>query len=410
MQELSKEKLSIVPALGALDKISHDLRFLGYCSEQTKRQIIDEEKTHAAEIVASACYETDIPRNYYIKNQEVVDEHGVSLNNVLEKGINYIEDGHDKKPGWEWELKRRKSEKQNLEEIAGMPEGFACVEISSTDSSKSEGELKGWGYSGSTLIRFTYKNTEAQLIQRNIMVNTSDISILNKLRIYVDNGAGALKNSDELLASPIFISLNNDKLEYFAADIKNFIKKQESSKQPLNYLFSIIKKAKTTKTNSWDYVKDHPVFDEMFSEMVNLARNDNFSESDINLLRAGAWQVLLDGKLKNNSDTGSIDVGISKAMAIGAVFTSCGGTVSYEKENTDNIVTYFDRFSVASSLLNRINKLGNCKACGVTDIMYGCGVYCKSCNKIWCKEYISSGKQLSDKEVLQKKYVFLFWR
>lgn len=410
MQELTKEKLSINPALGALDKITHDLQFLGYCSEQTKKQIIDEEKTHAAEIVASACYETDIPRNYFLKNHDVIDEYGVSLGNVLEKGIKHIEEGHDKKPGWGWELKRRKSEKQNLEEIIGMPEGFACVEISSTDLSKPESELKQWGYSGSTLVRLTYKNSVGNLTQRNIMFNSSDIKILNKLRIEIDSSSKNIDNSDEMLASPIFVSIKNDNLEYLIADIKNFIKKQESSRQPLNYLFNIIKKAKITRTNSWDYVKEHPVFDDLFNEMVNLARGNNFTESDINLLRAGAWQLLLDNKIEVNSDTGSIDAGISKAKAIGAVFTSCGGTISYENQKTEGIFTYFDRFSVASSLMNRVNKLGNCKACGIKDMMYGCGVYCKGCNKIWCQEYISSGKQLSNKEVLQKKYVFYFWR
>lgn len=411
MQEITKEKPYIGPALGALEKIEHDIKTFGYCSEQTKKQIIDEEKTHAAEIVASACYETDIPREYYLRNDDIFDGHGVSLKNVLEKGIKHIEQGHFKKNGWEWELKRRKSESKNLEKIISMPEGLACIEISSTDISKPESELKSWGYSGSTLVRVTYKNNNGILTQRNVMFNISDIKTLNMLRKEIDFNSDYINNSDELLSSPLFVSVNNGNLDCFVAEIKNFIKEQESSRKPLNYLLNVVKRSKNANNNSWEVVKDHYIFEEMFNEMTSLVNNNIFSETDINLIRAGAWQVLLDqvSSSKNTMATPSINNGKARALSLGAVFTSCGGTITLESPANSYTSGFFDRYQTAKSLLDRISISGTCKACGVSAMMYGCGVYCRGCNSIWCQEYIDTGRQLSHKEILEKKYKFLFW-
>lgn len=411
MQVKNKEKLSSGSSVKALEKIIYDLETLGYCSEQTKKQIIDEEKTHAAEVLASVCYETDIPRNYFIKANDIVDGHGVSLSNVLDKGVEHIENDYNKKPGKNWELRRRKIEKQNLESIIYMPEGVVCVEISSTDISKPETELKEWGYSGSTLLRITYKEDAQNVVQRNIMLDFSDMKILNMLRKKVDTTSEDLKTSEEILASPLFISVKNDNFEAFVSDLKNFAKNQEASSKPHLYLLNIIKKSKTAKNNSWDFVKENLIFEEMFNEIQKLAESKNLSEHDINIIRIGTWQVLMDqARNITNCTELTIDDGKAKARAIGAVFTSCGGTVSVEISSQHTTSGYFDRYFTATALINRICKLGFCRACGVNSFMYGCGVYCKNCNATWCNEYIYSGKQLSDNEVLQKRYLFFFWR
>ncbi|MEM6997760.1 MAG: hypothetical protein AAF413_02500 [Patescibacteria group bacterium] len=45
---------------------------------------------------------------------------------------------------------------------------------------------------------------------------------------------------------------------------------------------------------------------------------------------------------------------------------------------------------------------GNCHACGSTTDLYGCGVFCYSCNKVWCQEYAVSGRQLEIEEVKRR--------
>lgn len=410
MQDINKNKLLQAPALKSLEKIASEIELLGYCTEKTKQQIVDEEKTHAAEILASVCYETDIHRHYFLNSNDIVDEYGVSLGGVLDKGIQYIEAQGNQKPGWDWELRRRKIEKHNFESIKNMPEGVLCMEISSTDTTKPLAELKEWGYSGASLIRVSYKKDSNKIIQRNIMLSSSDVKILNTLRKLVDPTSFKLTNSEDFLSSPLFISVNQNSFEGFIAKLKNHVKKEESTKNPLNYVLNAFKNSLTAKKNSWDLVKDHQIFEEMFDEMVNLAKLSNFSDKEINLIRAGAWQVLID-QIKNNDNKHggcSINTGKAKAKAMGAVFTSCGGTISFESSTLNGFFSYFDRYNTAASLLNRIDKLGCCKACGSNAFMYGCGVYCRGCNTIWCNEYIETGKQLSNQEVLEKKYKFYF--
>lgn len=413
MQDNKFELKSINPSLKAIDYIKHDLDKFGYCTEKTKQQIIDEEKTHAAEIVAAFCYGTDIPRDYRLNGDDLVDEHGVSLRRVLDGGIDFLKLEENKKAGWSWELNRRKIERSNLASIVAMPVGVACVEISSTDQLRPESELKNWGYAGSSFARITYRHNNDQFMQRNIMLDTSDLRILNELRKTIEVSSEDCANSEELLANPQFVCVDKLSFEILSAKINNFNKNLQIEHNPPKYLLSIIRQAKKTRENSWEFVKEHDIFNELLNEFMSLAATTSISESEINTMRAGAWQVMID-ELSNDKSKeslgSSIHQGVSKARAIGAVFTSCGGTVSLQNFSSIQEGSFYDRYSVASMLVNRISGMGFCKSCGVSSIMYGCGVYCRSCNSAWCEEYIYRGIQLSDKEVFNKVYGSYFRR
>ena len=412
MQEKLLDKPHIHPALSAFDRIHNDMLVFGYCSENTKKQIIDEEMTHAAEILSVGNIEADIPRTYRVGEEGLSDDYGVCLSNVLDRGISYLEDSAVKKSGWDWELKRRKIEKENLKNIIAAPIGIACVEISPTDITKPANELRNYGYTGDTLLRVSFRVSEKQLVQRNIIIRTSDLKILNKLRIHIDNRDCASNNAEEFLAGMLYVSIDNHNFESFIANTKNFISNEIAKEKPASFIASLIRRAKKTTNNSWEIINNHAdLFNAMYQKFEELAQNKHADEDSVNRIRAGVWQLLRDASRPEGPHHGemySIDSGIAKARAVGAVFTSCGGTVSFDKELTASATGYFDRFDTIKMLLGKISGTGSCRSCGAEGMIYGCGAYCKSCNKVWCSVYLDSGKQLSHKEVFEKQYYSFF--
>ena len=54
-------------------------------------------------------------------------------------------------------------------------------------------------------------------------------------------------------------------------------------------------------------------------------------------------------------------------------------------------------------LQRRYAGYGKCLSCGASGSLYGCGVFCRTCNNIWCWEYLDSKRALSYKEVNKMK-------
>lgn len=417
MQGIQKTNLLKNPSLASLEFIRQDHFSFGHIQEKTKKRIIDEEMTHAAEIVAAVTNSADIPRFYSLTNEDLIDPHGVSLKNVLVNGIDYLESGQVKRPGDWWELRRRKIELKNLDRIIAMPLGFASIEISPTDFSKPEGELKIQGYTGDTLVRVSFKNRDNGVLQRNIIIKSSDLKLLNKLRNIIEKGCEKVYSAEEALEKVQFVSVLDKDFETFIASISNFAKSELLNGRPLEFVsgaFSAyIKKSK----NSWDVVRKHQdLFEQMYQRMELLSIKDNLNSKELDNLRAGVWQMLCDEAecldAKKTKKKLLIDEGIKRACLAGAVFTACGGTIEAGRTSAISMGGstggYYDRYNTVKLLIDRLCGIGCCKACGATGFTYGCGVYCKSCNQVWCQAYLKTGKQLSDKEVAVSKYYSFF--
>lgn len=399
------------PAVTSAERIKSDIDTFGYCREATKAQIIDEEKTHAAEILSSVSQSADIPRVYKTISGDAVDKFGVSLSTVLNNGIKYLEENFSECEGSDWELKRRKIELKNLQESISLPAGMVSVEISATDYTKPEHQRLKFGYGGDTLVRINYKKTDSELVQRNIIVKTSDLKKINQLRRLIDSYAENIQSSEEALDKMIYVSAVEASVNNLVAKINNFASEQHSNLRPANYLLSLIIRSKKQAINSWEFINQNDeVFEAMFMEMQKIASNYKSDES-INDIRVGGWQILLDRfKNQDNFDKEiSVTRGLMKAKAIGAVFTSCGGTIGLD-DGVSRLggPNYFGRYEVVSMLLDRINDSGSCQSCGTEGLLYGCGVYCRSCNLVWCQEYLKSGRQLSDKEIGWRKYFYYY--
>lgn len=411
-EQLAQNNLSS-PAVTSAERIKKDIDTFGYCREATKQQIIDEEKTHAAEILSSVSLSADIPRIYKTINGDAVDKFGVSLNTVLNNGIKYLEDNSFNWEGAEWELQRRKIEQKNLHESILMPAGIVSVEISATDYTKPENQRLKFGYGGDTLVRINFKKNDSELVQRNIMVKTSDLKRINQLRKLVDSSAENIQSAEEALSKMIYVSATEASVNNLVTKVINFATAQHSNLKPASYLLSIIKRCKKQTVNSWEFINQNDeVFEAMFMEMQKKATS-YICDDCINDIRVGGWQILLD-RFNNQNDSDkevSVTNGLMKAKAIGAVFTSCGGTIGFDEDSFSKLggSNYFGRYEVVSMLMGRVNDNGPCQSCGTNGLLYGCGVYCRSCNLVWCQEYLESGRQLSDNEISWRKYFYYYY-
>jgi hypothetical protein len=370
MQETLHKEHNLSPARASIGLIEPSRNQDSSSRETIKNRIIDEEMTHASEILAAITGDADIPRIYYEFAGDLIDPHGVSLSSVLSKGIEYLENSLDKRGGWQWELRRRKIEQINLKKIIAAPQGVACIEISPTDLTKPSHELREQGYTGDTLVRVSYKNN-GQVYQRNIILNTSDIKILNALRVKMEKGTKKILTAEESLESMLFIPVEFNNFESFIDDFKNFSTNEISKKTPAKYLASLMRKSKKLKQNSWEVVNaNKDIFYSMYDEFENLANSGCATEDQVNLIRAGVWQLIINRSSENtNEKLSTITEGIALAKSVGAVFTSCGGTVTVEAEADSLYGVYLGRYETVKMLQNKINGYGSCRSCGSVGLM-----------------------------------------
>lgn len=59
----------------------------------------------------------------------------------------------------------------------------------------------------------------------------------------------------------------------------------------------------------------------------------------------------------------------------------------------------YERGREAAELIARWAGRGGCASCGRVADLYGCGVFCYGCNKAWCDEYSSTGRQLEPADI-----------
>jgi len=410
-----KNKLNLLknPSLASLEIIRQDFSTIGYAQEKTKSRIIDEEMTHAAEVVAAVTNNADIPRFYSQVGMDLIDTHGVSLKNVLANGIDYIEKGHSNRLGDWWELRRRKIELKNLDGIVSMPIGFASIEISPTDLSKPKEELRTQGYTGDTLVRVTYKCMDKSVIQRNIILKASDLKTLNKLRNIIEKGSEKVKAAEEALEKMQYVAVLEKDFESLVTTISNFANSELLSYNPLKFVSGALSRYRQKSLNSWEVVSSNQdLFEQMYQRMEMLSNKNTLDGKELDKIRAGVWQILCNqakySDIKKANKNLLIEDGIRNACLAGAIFTACGGTVSVGESSAKGIGGYSDRYNAVRLLIDRFCGVGRCNACGSSGFTYGCGVYCKSCNQVWCQAYLMTGKQLSDKEVANTQYYSFF--
>lgn len=374
---------------------------------------IAEEQTHAAEILALVTGRAIIPREYTLEDYDLYSEDGDTLRQILDDGIvdseAQIIEG---KPGASKELQRRKIERANLDHITSLPVGFALIESSAADLTWTKEERRAQGYPDHTMVRLTARLSPSTFKQLNIILQTSDLSIINRCRRMIEPGVSDILSSEELLKSPQIVGVSDSDIESLARVIETeYVRSTMSfsasglAKTALGRVVMKRKIAKElAKTNSWEYVVSQPdVFNVLFDSFVSasmLDRDDWFNAAAV--VRGGAWYKLIErfeGRDKTNTivDPEELRRSAQCAATAGIAFTGCGGTI--EMKSVLGGSSFMDRMFESATLMNTRAGRGCCASCGASGDLYGCGAFCQGCNKIWCEEYVLSGGQLEAKEV-----------
>lgn len=381
-------------------RIKDDIDKFNQIQAETFKLILDEEKTHAAEILAQYTKSGDIPRIYFKKADDLVDGHGVSLKNVLDGGIRALEQADFKKPGSQWELRRRQIERQNLDILTNLEIGQIAVEVSPTDFTKSHDELISFGYTGSTLVRVTHRQNMDKYVQRNIILNDSSLDFINDIRRLINEKTETINSAEEALANVSIINGGLDEVNELAASFKIADANKNELKSAFSFVKQTVKNNLYNQINAWDFIENN---DDVLVALVQSFKDlqpDVSVDGSIDNLRAGAWRILIE-RLNNQDVDKSVDIiaGSQRAIESGMTFVACGGVVDLVGLNalTSRISTYF-------KLYNNIYGFGICTACDDKNFLYGCGVFCFDCNSIWCDEYLISGLQLDKKDLLEKRY------
>lgn len=418
MQEkISHNFLRNAAEVRSIAEIERDVRLYGNLLPETRRKIIDEEKTHAAEILAGFTKRGCVPREYYLEDGKLVDEYGYSLDRVIEFGV---KDTEEKialgVPGADKELLRRQAELHVLRsQVMVMPPGSACIEWSATDNLWSEEELRIQGYPGDTHVRLTVRVDEKTLRQYNIILQGSDLRVINKCRRAIHPSTEPLSSALEILQCPLITSLSKEHPDNFVELIRTeFSRALLSVNKPraaLNMLKVFVRKRK----DAWSHVNDH---DDIFDALVDTFEQAACINPDewrnlADQARGGAWQLLVEGldnkitKRRESITTSSVAAAGQRAAAAGAVFTACGGTVSMKPLWHEGISSK-DRVGIVKMLLGAEAGHGVCGSCQDDGELKGCGVFCEPCNEVWCEEFLLTGRQLQPEEIMLKRYLSFF--
>lgn len=409
----------------SIAKIDRDIRAHGCLLPKTRLEIVDEEKTQAAEILAAVTKRGCVPREYTLETGELLDEYGYSLRQVLEYGVS---DAEEKAAsgviGAAKELERRRAELYVLKaQIMVMPTGTACVEWSAADNSWSEQELEAHGYPGDTHVRLTTRLDHKTFRQYNIILQGSELDVINECRRSIHPNAEPLDSALEVLQHPQIIYFDDGKSSDFIEQIRTDFSGALFSANKPRAILNMLKNSFRKHKDAWEYVNEN---DDIFNALVDSfelrAGSDPAEWRELaDQARGGAWQLLLErysGKIaKHNKHVTSASVGAAgqRAAAAGAVFIACGGSVSMKSSQPEDISS-LDRTGIVETLLRIKGGRGVCQSCDKDGELYGCGAFCEHCNKVWCEEYALTGYQLQPKEILIKKYfaysrgtLGLFW-
>jgi hypothetical protein len=387
--------------------MARELAVFGEVSQEVRNMILDEELTHAVEVLAAQekAYAV-VPRIFYKHGEDLLDVHNQSLITVLDGGIESSQiELDDNVPGADWELSRRQAERRNLERIINMAPGTMCVEISLPPIDKPEDEQLAQHYNGLTMLRASIKD-QAQpdkITQYGFVLPVSNPDFLLALQQHL--GVEPVDRIDSLktLQEPIIRPIDQP-AESAAKEIDNLIGAALLETSVGYSAVRMIKRAIESRREAWDFVSSdahHDLHLELLANMEFAAKLDPDERAHaMNAIRSGFWKEYKDrfnNRWHSRLAGKIIAEAASRAVADGDVFIACGSTVNATNFNTKEAAS--SRAQVAESLRREVRGSGACQACGANGTLYGCGVFCGRCNDKWCDEYSRSGKQLNAKEL-----------
>lgn len=395
------------PTTRSVELFADDLRNFGLVRPETAQAVIDEELTNAAEDTAKTKSGYGVvPRTYYQRGETLVDKYQNDLVEIFDDGIEWCqEEVLAGKPGAGWELERRRADRDNLDKILTLSSGEALIEISSTPLDKPQHERETQGYNGMTHVRVSAKEAD-RVEQSNFFLPTSEPHFLLRLQSLVGMPLGQRTiSSQQLLERPITTQLN-------VKEIESLIGVALLDLSPDHAILAMVKKAASARREAWEFVSSDEhgelrrELERKISELASLP--SQWWLNGINDLRKGFLKELrerYDGNVSAAKYGEVIGTAAAQAVADGDVFITCGGAI----ESTAPVASGSSRSSVANKLRNEVKGSGTCTACGAAGPLYGCGVFCKACNDVWCDKYLT-GEQLSAKQIRYLRHVKLAGR
>lgn len=397
LKERSQERIALGPTTRSVKLFYLDMKYYGQVRPETAQAVIDEEQTNAAEDIARVKSKyAAVPRMYFQKDHDLVDIHGNHLKEVLSDGVKWAEnDAVNVVPGANWELARRQAELKNLERFIESEPGTVFVEISAPPQ-KPIHELRQQGYCEMTHVRISAKGLTSKVLQHNLYLPYANTKFSERLQKML--GADAVyDDAQRLLENPIVIT-GADNLQASIKEVENLCGVALLNTDADKSILQMIKKASGAKKEAWEFVSSS-AHDDLYNELRQrieiLAENEpRFWAKGMEEIRIGYLKELrerYDGKRRWAENGSIIDAAAAQAVAQSDVFITCGGTIEARGAKA---AAQASATEVAAKLMHEVKGSGTCQACGAKGTLYGCGVMCSACNRIWCAEYAkSSGKR-----------------
>ena len=397
LKERSQERIALGPNTRSVELFCLDLRYYGQVRPETAQAVIDEEQTNAAEDIARVKSKyAAVPRMYFQKDHDLVDIHGNHLKEVLSDGVKWAEnDAASMVPGANWELARRQAELKNLERFIESEPGTVFVEISAPPQ-KPTHELRQQGYCEMTHVRISAKGLTNKVLQHNLYLPHANTKFSERLQEML--GADVVYGeAQRLLENPIVLT-GADNLQASIKEVENLCGAALLNTDADKSILQMIKKASGAKKEAWAFVSSEAHTDlntELRQKIAKLSKEDpRFWGSGMEEIRTGYLKELrerYDGKIRKANAGSIIDAAAAQAVADSDVFITCGGTIEARGVKAAALASAAE---VAAKLRYEVKGSGTCQACGAKGSLYGCGVMCGECNRIWCAEYAkSNGKR-----------------
>lgn len=427
----------IDPAVRSVHSLAADIQLHGAPTPKRLKAVADSERTHAVEVVVASSENgwAIIPRYYDQVGGQLYDEHGDELVDVANNGVTDARLKVEASvPGAGLELERRKAERSTIDKIIDMPLGTVCVETSAAPLHWSKEERSTQGYDQLCQTRVTYKKPDGKITQFVIVTKSSDPEFLKARQRQLGIPESAITtNADDLLASPQFYEYVRDEKELIEETDRDIMVATINSQDPAavgNMALRGLKRGREV----WAFAKEQKALEaELLQNFIRLAMDNKSSwKVGANYIRTGYWTLLEDrynGDVSEgwtdhpnmqyvspaiiqaasriiHGNESSIFGAAERAASLGRVFAACGNLIvanSISSPELNNLGG--GRLSAAANreLLERSGTYGACEACGTKGDLYGCGVFCRDCNKDWCDEEARSGKQLSYKELAKRR-------
>lgn len=394
-----------------VDLMADELAMLGYISPELWAMALDEEDTHAAELLPAQdkmAYAT-VPRNYRQEDGDLVDKHNQHLTAVLDGGVAHIKERlASGVPGSDWELRRRLAERKNLDRIIDMPTGSVCLEISASPFDKPKPEQKAQHYTDLTIVRASFKGHEGEVDQYNYVLPISSLEFLRAVQSKLGrHGENQILASDELLENPIIEPVDQP-IGVAAKKFDSLMGAALLEASVGDSAVRMIKKAIESRREAWQFITSEDNIDlhqELMAAMQSAALLPQSERAEaMDSIRIGFWRELIDrfrGRDIIIREGGVLMAAAARAVVDGDVYIACGSTVSAMAPTTRESAA--SRSQTVASLRSEIKGSGSCSACGAKGTLYGCGL-CSRCNKKWCDVYEQTGKQLEIKELAYQNY------